>query len=489
MKKSLNSITGAKQPTNIQNQQPGQYEFQQTKDRYFGQIDPVTKLRNGEGIYTYENAFFQYKGQWLNGVKHGYGILIMKDGTYYEGEFNQGEINGKGERRYTDGSIYKGEFRQGEKDGYGELQYIKTGEWYKGNWVLNVRQGQGTYFTKDRNTYTGEFRDNWPNGMCMIQFNNGSLYQGQVVKGIMQGKGQLTQLDKTVYEGYFENNKREGMGRFYVMGSTYTLVSNYKDNKPEFEANQILFKLIKKEEEEEQKIDPKAKGKPDPKAQLKKGGQAEEDKEEEGKNKIVYEVGKENNFIEFELHIVYQGPPFEDPNPPPIEEDPKKLAAAAKNAKGAKGQPAQPDEPEPKRMITPDPLVMVNENGRNFEFELGRFEKVRKVPLLEGEVPPAGEPNPDDFEDKWATYKFNQKKESLKDQIQSKEGILSVKDLSYTLNESFRGGTYEITIRDVTRGITNKMPDVKVELLIIDPEEILAQQQAAALAKNPPKKK
>lgn len=71
----------------------------------------------------------------------------------------------------------------------------------------------------------------------MIQFSNGSLYQGQVVKGVMHGKGQLTQLDKTVYEGYFENGMKEGPGRFYVQGGTYTLVSNYKDNKPEFEAN------------------------------------------------------------------------------------------------------------------------------------------------------------------------------------------------------------------------------------------------------------
>lgn len=84
----------------------------------------------------------------------GYGIMIMKDGTYYEGEFYEGEMNGNGERRYNDGSIYKGEFRQGEKDGYGEIQYTKTGEWYKGAWCLNVRHGQGTLFTKDRTTFT-----------------------------------------------------------------------------------------------------------------------------------------------------------------------------------------------------------------------------------------------------------------------------------------------------------------------------------------------
>jgi hypothetical protein len=53
----------------------------------------------------------------------------------------------------------------------------------------------------------------------------------------------------------------------------------------------------------------------------------------------VYEVGKEDNFIEFDLIISYQGPPYEDPNPPPVEEDPKKLAAA-KAKPGAKGATA-----------------------------------------------------------------------------------------------------------------------------------------------------
>jgi len=105
-----------------------------------------------------------------------------------------------------------------------------------------------------------------------------------------------------VHEGFFENGKKEGPGRFYVQGGTYSLVSNFKDNKPEFEANQILFKLLKKEEEEEVKVDPKSKGKPDPKA---KKPAVEEEKEEEGKNKISYEVGKEGNFIEFDLQIVY----------------------------------------------------------------------------------------------------------------------------------------------------------------------------------------
>mgnify|MGYP001810716255 CR=1 FL=1 len=53
-------------------------------------------MRNGYGTYIYENSFFRYEGEWLNGVKHGRGILRMNDGSYYEGQFYNGEIEGDG---------------------------------------------------------------------------------------------------------------------------------------------------------------------------------------------------------------------------------------------------------------------------------------------------------------------------------------------------------------------------------------------------------
>ena len=64
-------------------------------------MDPITKLRHGKGTYAYPNKFFQYDGEWQNGVKQGLfqickkignGALYMKDGTKYEGDFNNGEI-------------------------------------------------------------------------------------------------------------------------------------------------------------------------------------------------------------------------------------------------------------------------------------------------------------------------------------------------------------------------------------------------------------
>ena len=86
-------------------------------------------------------------------------------------------------------------------------------------------------------------------------------------------------------------------------GGTFQLSSAFLDDKPEFQANQLLLKLPKSQEEEEVKVDPKAAAKkPDPKAAA---AQAKPEEEKEQKNKIVYEVGKEGHSIEFEIHIVY----------------------------------------------------------------------------------------------------------------------------------------------------------------------------------------
>lgn len=42
----------------------GEHKYQMTKDRYVGGVDPVSKLRHGQGTYTYTNPFFQYQGEY-----------------------------------------------------------------------------------------------------------------------------------------------------------------------------------------------------------------------------------------------------------------------------------------------------------------------------------------------------------------------------------------------------------------------------------------
>jgi len=167
-----------------------------------------------------------------------------------------------------------------------------------------------------------------------------------------------------------------------------------------------LLRLPKVEEPEDTKVDPKAK-KPDPKAAQAK---PEEEKEKEGKNKIVYEVGKENNFIEFEVHIVHQGAPYEDPNPPAVEE---KQAAPAKGKGPAPGKPAEDAKPEI-RMITPDPVLMTNESGRLFEFEIGRLEKVLRTTESKESLEEQKPEDQQTQETLWVNYRFNQQLNLLK---------------------------------------------------------------------------
>jgi hypothetical protein len=43
--------------------------------------------------------------------------------------------------------------------------------------------------------------------------------------------------------------------------------------------------------------------------------------------------------------------------------------------------------------------------------------------------------------------------------VPSVEGVCKVLGINYTLNEKFRGGVYEIVIRDITFGVTSQMPE------------------------------
>jgi hypothetical protein len=94
--------------------------------------------------------------------------------------------------------------------------------------------------------------------------------------------------------------------------------------------------------------------------------------------------------------------PYEDPNPPAVEE---KSVAPAKG-KAPAGKPAEDAKPEI-RMITPDPVLMANENGRLFEIEMGRHEKLHKKESLEQLPAEGATQNTEEAEEHWVNYKFN----------------------------------------------------------------------------------
>jgi hypothetical protein len=98
--------------------------------------------------YSYEEVVYDdgssYKGNFVNGLYHGYGMLFWADGTIYDGDFANGYFHGEGTLTWPNGNIYKGEFRNNLQNGYGEMiwpdgtmfkgtfkdgNYTEDGEW------------------------------------------------------------------------------------------------------------------------------------------------------------------------------------------------------------------------------------------------------------------------------------------------------------------------------------------------------------------------
>ncbi|XP_046329297.1 MORN repeat-containing protein 1-like isoform X1 [Haliotis rufescens] len=183
-------------------------------------VGETTKLlRDGFGVYVYENQFFRYEGQWQRGKKHGHGRLVMKDGTFYEGLFENGEIQGHGYKYFaTSGCKYTGQFQRGELHGYGIMQY-KDGTMFEGEWAHNRKQGFGVLKTGENSTYEGDFVGSMRHGDGTMIYDgvykasNGDRYDGNWVMDKRQGQGHLICRDGTEYEGQWLNDMFHGEGK------------------------------------------------------------------------------------------------------------------------------------------------------------------------------------------------------------------------------------------------------------------------------------
>ncbi len=77
-----------------------------------------------------------YQGEWTKeGLRHGKGVQVWKDGSKYEGYWRNDMANGRGRLIHSDGDVYEGE------------------------WLNDKAHGRGTYVHMDGAQYTGEWRE------------------------------------------------------------------------------------------------------------------------------------------------------------------------------------------------------------------------------------------------------------------------------------------------------------------------------------------
>lgn len=151
-----------------------------------------------------------YEGQFRNGFLHGNGFESTGKISYI-GSFVSGLRNGFGVLK-TETDIYEGNFLNGIKHGIGKIIFSTTSNSYEGEFNEGRIEGKGTFKWSNGDEYIGTFENGILHGRGIYKWKNGDVYDGSYINGMRSGKGKLTNSNGKIYEGGFENNLPHGKG-------------------------------------------------------------------------------------------------------------------------------------------------------------------------------------------------------------------------------------------------------------------------------------
>jgi len=133
--------------------------------------------KHGKGMMQFPGGV--YEGDFVNDEKMGKGSYFWEHGDFYSGEFQDGECHGQGYYEFSDGSSFRGNFVDGKRSGDGVFTW-PDGDYYSGNFIDGFRCGQGTFFWLSfLRKYQGEFNDGECTGQGCYYFEDGDRYEGQ----------------------------------------------------------------------------------------------------------------------------------------------------------------------------------------------------------------------------------------------------------------------------------------------------------------------
>uniref|UniRef100_A0A8C4TD23 Radial spoke head 10 homolog B n=1 Tax=Erpetoichthys calabaricus TaxID=27687 RepID=A0A8C4TD23_ERPCA len=146
---------------------------------FWYQGDWVNNIKEGWGTRRYQSGSI-YEGQWQNNVRHGEGTMKwLATHDQYSGQWDNGIQHGQGthmwflvrtpDSLYPMRNAYVGEFVQGLRHGYGKFYYA-NGTLYDGEWHYNKKHGQGKFVFKNGRLFEGEFVED-----RMVEFPNFSI--------------------------------------------------------------------------------------------------------------------------------------------------------------------------------------------------------------------------------------------------------------------------------------------------------------------------
>mmetsp|Transcript_41225 Transcript_41225/g.78753 ORF Transcript_41225/g.78753 Transcript_41225/m.78753 type:complete len:442 (+) Transcript_41225:140-1465(+) len=131
--------------------------------KYQGEV--LAGRPHGQGQYWTPSGAtmkLQYEGEWVQGMREGYGTLYYWTGETYHGEMVQNKRHGQGRMEYKCGDVYEGQFRKDRRHGMGS-HYYANGDCFVGYYCADRREGLGTiYWLSRAKKYEGEWRGDRP---------------------------------------------------------------------------------------------------------------------------------------------------------------------------------------------------------------------------------------------------------------------------------------------------------------------------------------
>jgi len=208
----------------------GALDYPDKEVRYMG--DWKEGKRDGYGVLVEKNSN-RYEGEWRNDKEHGRGIKTWRGGSRYEGEWYEGKKHGKAKISWGDGEWkgdeYCGDWRDDHRDGEGVYSWA-NGDVYRGHWERSKLNGLGTKIWANGDRYEGRWKDDERHGNGMYEWPSGNRYEGQWIEGKTNGYGVKFWSNGDCYAGEWQNDNRHGKGVYsWVSGTRYE--GEWKDGK------------------------------------------------------------------------------------------------------------------------------------------------------------------------------------------------------------------------------------------------------------------
>ena len=118
------------------------YEFEVTPEQIARVADTIDESEKHQGLltgtliveFTHKDGW-TYKGDWQDGYKmQGQGRFTEPTGNYYDGEWVKGVRCGYGVYMYPDGENYVGQWKDNCRHGYGKYTFV-SGKVWEGEWI------------------------------------------------------------------------------------------------------------------------------------------------------------------------------------------------------------------------------------------------------------------------------------------------------------------------------------------------------------------